>query len=303
VIYLLGYSRSGSTLIEDVISKELQIPSLGEVKYFLERGVLWEEKCSCGFTVKECAFWSKVSFVFAKKYNPDQIIGSHLKYLISLNEKFESTRWFFLNLLMLKGRKFKEYAGTQNNLSTSIMEVLDYKNYIDSSKMPARLFWLSRQQDAKIKVIFVIRDPRAVAWSCGRIVKRNEANLLAGGGLGEMPRFGFFSAIMRWALNSAMSLLVLRLSKCDYLTVKYEDFVSEKEKSIHEIECFLLEETSPVAMLEDLNHSISGNPRRMTGGLKSIKIDEEWKVRLPKWKSVCAYILLFPFMALFRYKI
>lgn len=302
MIYLLGYSRSGSTLIEDIISKELSVSSLGEVKYFIERGLVWKESCSCGKNVNDCQLWSHVLTEFNRHSPNGRYTLYELQHYANLVEKFESTRWFIKNFLFTKNKQLQEYLDTQMKVNTSIEIALNQSNYIDSSKMPARLFWLDRISPKKPRVIFVVRDPRAVAWSCGRKIKRNEANLSLNRRLEEMPRFGFFSAILRWALNTTISLAVLKLTKSPCITIKYEDFVNDKASAVNAISIFIngdQQQTNSICMN---GHSISGNPRRLTGGLKNIKPDEEWKYMLPKWKRVCSYVALFPFMFLFKYK-
>jgi len=58
VIYIAGYGRSGSTLI-DLILGQLGALSLGEVRY-LEKHKNENTICSCGSKIKDCAMWSSI---------------------------------------------------------------------------------------------------------------------------------------------------------------------------------------------------------------------------------------------------
>ena len=66
VIYIISDRRSGSTLLENILSKSIEIVSIGELamlKGHIEKngpGDLWNWNCSCGKTIMQCEFWSKV---------------------------------------------------------------------------------------------------------------------------------------------------------------------------------------------------------------------------------------------------
>ena len=66
VIYIISDRRSGSTLLENILSKSGEIVSVGELamlKGHIDKqgpGVFWNWNCSCGKPVLECEFWAKV---------------------------------------------------------------------------------------------------------------------------------------------------------------------------------------------------------------------------------------------------
>jgi hypothetical protein len=57
-VYIMGYGRSGSTLFESILSARHNLNVFGELKYLAERGVLKNERCSCGSYARDCLFWS-----------------------------------------------------------------------------------------------------------------------------------------------------------------------------------------------------------------------------------------------------
>lgn len=302
-IYVLGYGRSGSTLIENRVVDLTSALALGEVKYLVERGLLYRELCSCGKKVDECEYWS---LIYKNLLLDDDV---NFRELDSLNKistsasEMESTFRFPKNLFFNTVGK-RLYFKSLLSIVNSIQLLSETKIVIDSSKLPARLYWLIKEIKIKPSVLFVIRDPRAVAWSWARVIKRDESNSGSEGSLRAMPRFSYFSAISRWALNSALSFFILKLTKAKYLVIRYEDFVVNNEIKMLEIEDFLRRSFDYVDFKKNSGtvHSISGNPRRLSGGMDLIKLDEEWKEGIPRWKQVLTYWLLFPLMLIFKYK-
>src|SRR4051812_14817444 len=63
VIYVMADVRSGSTLLENILSKSHETISVGELallKGHIQHqgpGIKWNWNCSCGFPVLECGFW------------------------------------------------------------------------------------------------------------------------------------------------------------------------------------------------------------------------------------------------------
>jgi hypothetical protein len=66
VIYIISDRRSGSTLLENILSKSAETVSIGELAMLKGHiakdgpGELWDWNCSCGKPIMQCEFWSKV---------------------------------------------------------------------------------------------------------------------------------------------------------------------------------------------------------------------------------------------------
>lgn len=58
VAYISGIGRSGSTLLDLIISTNQKVFSLGEIYRF--NSFNKEIKCACGKRIKDCQFWSRV---------------------------------------------------------------------------------------------------------------------------------------------------------------------------------------------------------------------------------------------------
>src|SRR5690242_9267801 len=66
VIYVVSDRRSGSTLLENILSKSPQVTSLGELNtlkgHILKQGPgeRWNWNCACGQPLTLCEFWSPI---------------------------------------------------------------------------------------------------------------------------------------------------------------------------------------------------------------------------------------------------
>ena len=60
LLYVGGAGRSGSTLLDLLLSEVPGMFAAGEVRYLWNRGVRDNELCGCGQSFLSCPFWSAV---------------------------------------------------------------------------------------------------------------------------------------------------------------------------------------------------------------------------------------------------
>lgn len=276
----MGYGRSGSTLFESLLVDEYNLNAFGEIKYLPERGVIKNELCSCGECAQNCIYWAKVL---------DRIGDWDYKKLSQLTMKFESSKMFFVNLILIKfgfQRKSLRYYQQFNHLLLNILE--EDGSFIDSSKMPARFYFLNYKvnQKAYSKVYWLTRDPRGVAYSCMKAVKRPEATSASEQ---FMPQFGLISSLLKWNFNTMVAIYIKRRFKNQIEHVQYEAIVDRKW-------------SKSSSNFEPVRHSISGNPRRFTGGLTKIKVDDKWKSSFGRITKLVAIFITYPLLKAAGYR-
>ena len=69
IIYIMGYGRSGSTLLDIILGNHSEIESLGEVA-FLHQDLYQGGLCSCLNSYADCPFWSQVLQKHLKAVSP-----------------------------------------------------------------------------------------------------------------------------------------------------------------------------------------------------------------------------------------
>jgi hypothetical protein len=205
------------------------------------------------------------------------------KEISRVTDRLDSSKMFFINLVLARCGLLKNHIDLYQSFNDALFDTLEsHGGFIDSSKMPARLYFLSYDRICPYsEVIWFVRDPRGVAWSCMKDVERPEAQSFKDA---KMPRFGFFSSIFKWIINTCVSSFVSRRINGVALK-KYEDLGKEFSA-----------DSQPLGAGIELIHSVSGNPRRFNGGLQILRLDEEWRQKLNFWQIQSGKVLCWPWM-------
>lgn len=137
-----------------------------------------------------------------------------------------------------------------------------------------------------MRLLHVVRDPRAVAHSWSKRVARPEAT--AASSEQEMARYTAGRAAVQWMTQNASMDALSRLG-LPTLRVRYEDFVADPESEFGRIAEFAGHDGPSLALGErgvrlSVGHAISGNPMRFRGGPVGVRADHRWREDLPSWR-------------------
>jgi hypothetical protein len=205
-----------------------------------------------------------------------------------------------------------EYTGYYRRLYGAIAQVSGCQTVVDSSKHASLAFCLSRSAgqpggDLDLRVIHVVRDSRAVAYSWTTRVERPEA-----GGGSYMTRYSPFRAAREWNLQNA-SLGLLARSRTPVLRVRYEDLVSEVKPTLRRISDFAGLEVaadqlgfvggSGCEQWAELRqaHTAAGNPMRFKTGRITISKDDRWRTAMPGGQRRAVTALTLPLLSRYGY--
>jgi len=294
VVYIAGYGRSGSTVLDLILGASDSIAAVGELFMFFRPSET--RNCSCGSPVAECPFWSEVRRVYQARHLVDSrlyVPGNKGDRGFRFRQKIEG---MFVPLWPSPEVR-DEYVRHERALLAALEHVSGRHMIVDSSKTAVEVAWrptaLMQYCGAKVKLIHLVRDGRAVMWSvmrgCNRKLEQRDAD----------PRLSFprLRSVLGWTLaNLAAWQQGRQLPKENVLAVSYEDLARDPAAELTRIGQFLELDLSPViARIEAreplaAGHSISGNRLRHTG-LVEIREDDEWRGRLP-WSARLVYWLL-----------
>ena len=272
VIYIIADRRSGSTLLENMLSKSEEIISVGELAMlkghiFKEGpGEMWEWHCSCGKPVLQCDFWSRVL---------RGAVEAHFETKITWPYKFLTTPLASLSP-RTSCRSLTSYVHTPENAQTTdflknIYETISgtyHKKFIvDSSKdaMQALAVYECKEIDAKF--IWLIRDLRAVTFSK---LKRWQVNKRSDKGAYE-------TMLDSYAYKKLCKAVLSCMEKQDTLKLHYEAVADDPQKALDKIcSSFGLKKfTAPEFMELTNDHTIAGTPGRFES--KPIAADNSWR--------------------------
>ncbi len=164
VVYIGGLGRSGSTLIERLIGELGGVCPAGEVVHLWRRGVLGGERCGCGTPLPDCPFWRKVGEAAFGGW--DQV---DVPRLAQLQRRVNRTRFLpVLSAPVLPGSfrgALEEYLSYYERLYAALHHVSGCPVIVNSSKLVSRAFCLRWSEAIDLRVVQVLRDSRAVAYS------------------------------------------------------------------------------------------------------------------------------------------
>ena len=285
ILYIGGHGRSGSTILAQTLGQLPGFVNVGELWQIWYRGLRENERCGCGRRFYSCAFWRAVgeeAFGGWDNVDVDKMVAlrpylKRLRYTphYALAAK-TNVRTRKMNTLLEECDPILEW------LYRAIQRVSGAGVIVDSSKRFSYAVLLSLLPFADLRVVHLVRDSRAVAYSWQRT---KESPAVVGGRL--MPRLSPAKSSRHWSLqNHSYDLL----SGFAHLTrLRYEDFVNDPT--------FYLAETLIRAGFDDeagslhdvvhgreislsVDHAVSGNPSRFLTGKIELRLDEEWKGKM-----------------------
>ena len=287
VIYIVGFGRSGSTLLDIVLGSHPDLMGGGELTNLVQGGWINNDYCACGRGGNECPYWSSVRREWTERAAvPD------LNAYLGLQEKFTQARqWSALKRERLRpGAEFETFAAQTVALYETMLRVSGKRQVVDSSKSPVRALALSMMPEIDLRLVHLVRDPRGVAWSMKKPILKK-----AGVARGRDP-VPIWKAALKWQEVNARSEWVCRqLPEDRSIRVRYEDFMAQPQKVLADIGQAMDVDLSAVAAsfaageTLPIHHPIAGNRMRMAGGI-NLRPDTEWMEKLSaleRW-TVCA---------------
>lgn len=260
VVFIAGTNRSGSSLLHLVIGAHPEYVAIGEAFGFIKPGSgrfadPEGVRCSCGKIATECSFWGKA-----------------VERLRQCNESTASGRYKVLL------DAFKEHFGA-------------HRSPVDSSKDVSAARALRDVPDAKVKVIYLIRDVRA--WTVS--IRKRHAQKKK-----DYPVYrrilGNFSTpvFWRWYRVNKRKQRDLRQLGVPWFQLGYEEFCLYPALSLRKISEFL---DKPFA--DDVlsfnnaeHHAVLINPlRNDQQKLAGLFYDNRWFYTQRQWQLP---MILFP---------
>jgi sulfotransferase family protein len=307
VVFIAGMGRSGTTLVERMLGELPGVCPAGEVVHLWQRGVVEGERCGCGEAFHSCAFWQAVGVkAFGGWDSLDTARVARLRHTVDRNR--------FLPQLALPwrrpgfGQALDEYVSCYHRVYTALAETSGCGVVVDSSKHASLAFCLRGSPGPQIRVIHVVRDSRAVAYSWATRVRRPDSDAES-----YMSTRGPVAAAMHWNAQNGAVRLLARLGT-PTLRVAYEDVVRDPAGSLRTMAAFAGLDASESALgfigadgdgghWAELRpaHTVSGNPLRFRAGRIPVRGDERWRAQMSAPARSAVTALTFPLLRHYRY--
>jgi hypothetical protein len=303
LLYIAGWGRSGSTILSQLLNEVPGVHSTGELYRIWSNGFQRDQICGCGLPMSQCPIWSQIMGDLLADEEKEANVR-RLKWI----EKITRTRHVWRYMPRLLGRKTRWSAQEWDNirvldrLYTGLIQATGANILVDSTKSPLYLTMLKSLPSLDIRVIHLIRDPRATAYSW-------QKHKFDSGTRRFMHQHGALNNAAQWSVwNVATDRLLKQVGGPDQgLRMLYEELIRNPDEQLSRI--------SSLLPLEDIawpagsnrryhlgeNHMISGNPIRYKTGHIQLALDDRWKTELSMLSTLITNILCGPLMLSYGY--
>jgi len=298
VVFIAGCNRSGTTLLEILLERELAGVAVGEVWTLWKRFVPGRSRCGCGSALLDCRFWSEVNERYGG-FERDLEAGGHLRDGVLRLRRLPGLLAF--PAIRRERRVEIRMAGSMlRRLYRAVSEVRPDRPVIDSSKFGSYAILLCRTGGVDVDIVHLVRDPRAVAHSMSRLRRRRDAADPSS----TMQIMGPARAGVSWLVWNVLVLLARRYAR-SYTRVRYEDLVASPVSVLAAVRLRTDARRAPAkpphAGSPADRHGLGGNPMRDYDRPLVITADDEWEVSMSRWHRWIVLVITLPLAIRFGY--
>lgn len=282
VAFVAGLGRSGSTLLDRILGQVPGCVNMGEASQ-VWRALSTGVRCGCGQPPRDCPFWSVVIPRVLGSWSTDELAEA-----LRLQRRVDRLRYLAALVLPVRRGRLQtdidSYARLLSALYAAVAETAGAAVVVDSGKHTSTAFLLRHLRGIDLRVIHLVRDPRGVAYSWTKVVKKSDHPDAA-----DMPRQYPARVARRWLAHNVV-LRLLGLLRVPTHFLRYEDLVADPRARVADVGRFLglAEEQTAVPFLSDRvvdlrreDHTLAGNPMRFRHDAITVKLDDTWRRELP----------------------
>ncbi len=302
VLYICGLGRSGSTILDRMLGQEPGFASFGELSKFWSHVVVAPQRCGCGESFTSCSWWVKLA-----EESPEIFDRARAASVYHLHEKFlRSTLMPRLWWGPTRRRVLLRFAPSYHEalfcLYGALAEAVSGGVIVDSSKSPIYGYLLASMPELDVRLVHLVRDPRAVAFSWTR--QQRDAGSVEGR---FMHRYPSYKSTAFWTVWNETIRRVTAQSGVPAVTLRYEDLVADPQAALAAVlDLFGARPSRPgrrgVVEL-GVGHTVSGNPSRFAIGTVPIVLDDEWVWAQRPVDRVVATALALPLLRPYSYPV
>lgn len=301
VLYLGGFGRSGTTLLDRMLGEVPGVVSSGELVHLWERGVAADERCGCGEPFTACPLWTEVG---RKAFGGWEALD--VAHVIGLKRAVDRNRYIpamLAKALLPRYRhQLQEYAELLGKMYGALGEVAGASVIVDSSKHASYGYLLRAVPGIDLRLVHAVRDPRGVANSWLKQRRRPEVAR----GESYMPIYSPGRSGVLWTGHNAMVEGLARLVPS--IVVRYEDLIDDPERQLRRVlrlagvpDEVPLDHLDAGSVTLGQGHTVAGNPMRFRTGRMVLRRDEGWRSGLPRRSQALVAVATWPLRRRYRY--
>jgi len=308
VLYIAGWGRSGSTIMGNILGQLPGFAHVGELANIWTRSVIDDSLCGCGARFSACVKWSRV---FARAFGG--IDADHARRMMELKLHWPSNKTLLLRAAARRqlspdsgdivARGYKEnlrrlYAAIDSEIGPGVI--------IDSSKVPSYASAIGSLPNVDLRVVHLVRDPRATTYSWSRHIERSDAGRPL-----TMERLETWQSAARWWTWNVTTEVITRELARPTVRVSYEEFVRNPKATLSTVLDLVRDVTTvdrdalPFVSDREVEleptHTVWGNHRRRHAGRVRISPDDEWKANLGRAERAVVAAMTYPLARRYGY--
>ncbi len=302
VVYLGGFGRSGSTLVERMLGAAEGWVNVGELVDLARSVAPADELCGCGVAFSKCPVWTQVGELAFQGWTGDVLDRLKLLHRAAARQRH------LPGLLIPRHEPsdaLVDLRAAYARVYKAVAEVTGSRVVVDASKGPARGQALVGAPGIDLRMLNVVRDPRAVAWSWSRHVDRPHAT----DGNAEMWRIPAHRSAAQWSGLQLEMTMIQRVAGTPSARLLYEDFIADPVGSLVEVTTQLgvplraadLPTVANGQVELGPSHGLSGNPGRFRSGPLVLRRDDGWARDMPIRDRAVVTALTFPLLRAYGY--
>lgn len=273
VIFIAGYGRSGSTLLDMMLGMHPDIFGAGEMSTICRHVWPNDEYCACHQRVRSCPLWSEA---MAEWQRDGVDIAAHRRLQERIEPILSPSR-------ALSRGALRAYREQVLALYRIVARRTGRRVLLDSSKSPGRALALAGS-GVDLRLVHLVRDPRAVAHSMSKPMRIDtEAGVQK-----TLRAHPVARTALRWSFVNAGAERALRRVPAGHgLRLRYEDLVADPTGALDRIGAAAGIDLGPlgraIAAGEAIaaDHQVAGSRIRMSAPMR-LKPDMGWQDQMPE---------------------
>jgi len=260
LIYILGTSYSGSSLLGFILGSSKKVFDAGELKFLNRLQKRGGEICSCGVNSLKCSFWEKIYNQNFDIYQSPSFFKK-IKIIIKVLFKKKTSK----NIIKYKD-EYELIKQISNNQKDNIKFVLD------ASKSIWRLNHLIKFKNINLKIIYL---KRPITGNVSSFMKHGE---------------GFWRGLITYKFNNYLIKKFLKINKLKYFKVNYQDLCKNPKEQLNKIGKDLkIDYSNYVKNVRKRKYHVpSGNRgtrKQFLQNFQGLKADNSWEKKLNKFQK------------------
>lgn len=302
LLYIAGAGRSGSTLLERILGQVDGFVAVGELRH------LWRDnptaaRCGCGRLINQCDFWRDVLAPAGI-----EVSAAGFQRMQAAQRRADRMRHIPKMLALPRAgeayvRDYAEYTEALRRLYEAIRATSGRRIIVDSSKDISTLYLLTTMADIRVRVLHLVRDSRAVAYSWTR--ERVRPHVIDE--VSYMPVYSPVKSSGDWLYRNILSESA-RGRSAGYLRMRYEDLVGDPRATVVQVLQFMGLPAADLSFIEAsaiqfpvVSHTVAGNPMRFQKDSIELRLDSAWHQEMKPSHRAVVGVATWPLLRRYGY--